>query len=307
MCNTCGQIKCCCDSPTRYNGPAIPDVGIEPGTPYDSVIQQLAEFVSDIEFEDGVGISNIAWTSNSGGQPQGTQGTTDTYTVTLTDNSTYTLPVTNGADGIDGIDGVDGVGISNIAWTSNSGGQPQGTQGTTDTYTITLTDASTYNFVVTNGADGTNGIDGAETIFVNIPERASVTDPELIATIDASWFTTDGDTLDIECITTQGSSGGGTFEMTGIPTGNSPSVLYASHTYDNVTPTIGTIHIRLVKQGTDMKGSIKFSGVPDVFVYTDITIPDFIGSGSYDLGFNTTAAAEDSRFKELVIKRSKKV
>ena len=154
MCNTCGQTRCCCDSPTRYNGPDIPDVGIETGTPYDAVIQLLGEFVSDIEFEDGVGISGIAWASNSGGQPQGTQGTTDTYTITLTDNSTYDFVVTNGADGIDG------VGISNIAWTSNSGGQPQGTQGTTDTYTITLTDASTYNFVVTNGADGNNGVYG---------------------------------------------------------------------------------------------------------------------------------------------------
>ena len=64
------------------------------------------------------------------------------------------LPGTNGTDGTDG---TDGVGIQNIAWTSNSGGQPQGTEGTTDTYTITLTDATTYNFLVTNGADGASG------------------------------------------------------------------------------------------------------------------------------------------------------
>jgi hypothetical protein len=56
----------------------------------------------------------------------------------------------------------------NIAWTSNSGGQPQGTQGTTDTYTITLSDASTYNFLVTNGSDGaaTNS-DYGKTLFVD--------------------------------------------------------------------------------------------------------------------------------------------
>jgi hypothetical protein len=50
-----------------------------------------------------------------------------------------------------------GVGIASIAWTSNSGAQPQGTQGTTDTYTITYTNATTATFVVTNGADGTDG------------------------------------------------------------------------------------------------------------------------------------------------------
>lgn len=62
-----------------------------------------------------------------------------------------------GPQGDPGTDGTDGVGITDISWTSNSGGQPQGTQGTTDTYTVTLTDASTYNFVVTNGADGVTG------------------------------------------------------------------------------------------------------------------------------------------------------
>lgn len=41
--------------------------------------------------QDGVGISNIAKT--------GTSGLVDTYTITLTDNSTYTFTVTNGKDG----------------------------------------------------------------------------------------------------------------------------------------------------------------------------------------------------------------
>lgn len=50
-----------------------------------------------------------------------------------------------------------GKGISSIVWTSNDGAQPQGTQGTTDTYTITYTDATTATFIVTNGSDGTNG------------------------------------------------------------------------------------------------------------------------------------------------------
>jgi hypothetical protein len=56
------------------------------------------------------------------------------------------------------VPGPTGNGISNVAWTSNSGGNPQGTAGTTDTYTITYTDASTNTFIVTNGANGANGI-----------------------------------------------------------------------------------------------------------------------------------------------------
>lgn len=46
-----------------------------------------------------------------------------------------------------------GVGIANIEKT--------GTEGLVDTYTITLTDDSTYTFTVTNGKNGTNGKDGA--------------------------------------------------------------------------------------------------------------------------------------------------
>lgn len=61
-----------------------------------------------------------------------------------------------GVQGIQGIQGIQGNGVVSTAWTSNSGTQPQGTQGTTDTYTITFTDATTDTFTVYNGANGTN-------------------------------------------------------------------------------------------------------------------------------------------------------
>ena len=89
-----------------------------------------------------------------------------TFTFVYSDGTVFTTsdltgpigPIgPEGPQGPPGTNGTDGVGIDNIAWTSNSGGQPQGTQGTTDTYTITLTDISTYTFEVTNGADGTSG------------------------------------------------------------------------------------------------------------------------------------------------------
>jgi hypothetical protein len=90
-------------------------------------------------------------------------------TVTLDNGMTFTstdLTGPQGAPGIQGDPGVNGtngtngdngVGIEHITWTSNSAGQPQNTEGTTDTYTITLTDATTYVFTVYNGADGASG------------------------------------------------------------------------------------------------------------------------------------------------------
>lgn len=76
----------------------------------------------------------------------------DTNTVTFvwtdTDGTSKTSTMTV-VDGTDGTDGTDGVGIVSIAKTS--------TVGKVDTYTITLSDGSTYDFTVTNGSGGTGG------------------------------------------------------------------------------------------------------------------------------------------------------
>jgi hypothetical protein len=55
----------------------------------------------------------------------------------------------DGTDGDDGAPGTNGVGISNIERTSGDG-----SPGTTDTYTITLSNSATETFSVYNGADG---------------------------------------------------------------------------------------------------------------------------------------------------------
>lgn len=57
-----------------------------------------------------------------------------------------------GVPGTDGSDGAPGIGIDSITRTSGDG-----SPGTTDTYTITYTDASTSTFDVYNGADGSGG------------------------------------------------------------------------------------------------------------------------------------------------------
>lgn len=114
----------------------------------------------------GTGIESI--TNNGDG----------TFTILLTNGETHITDDFTGPQGIqgpqgdpgtngtNGTNGVDGVGIQSIAWTSNSGGQPQGTQGTTDTYTITMTDATTYVFLVTNGADGAPGTPGTSITWI---------------------------------------------------------------------------------------------------------------------------------------------
>lgn len=50
--------------------------------------------------------------------------------------------------------GATGNGVSSFVWYSNSGGDPQGTPGTTDTYRMTFTDGTYADVLVTNGADG---------------------------------------------------------------------------------------------------------------------------------------------------------
>lgn len=58
-------------------------------------------------------------------------------------------PGTPGTNGTDGVDGDDGRSIASVLRTSGTGAP-----GSTDTYTITYTDATTSTFQVYNGADG---------------------------------------------------------------------------------------------------------------------------------------------------------
>lgn len=71
----------------------------------------------------------------------GTSGLVDTYTVMMTNADTFTFSVTNGR------------GVSSIAKTSTS--------GLVDTYTVTYNDSTTSTFTVTNG----NGISSSEVSY----------------------------------------------------------------------------------------------------------------------------------------------
>lgn len=66
----------------------------------------------------------------------------------------------DGVDGKDGADGKDGNSIQSIDRTAGNGAP-----GTTDTYTVTLTDGSTSTFDVYNGADGTGAGDMTATVY----------------------------------------------------------------------------------------------------------------------------------------------
>ena len=62
----------------------------------------------------------------------------------------------DGVNGKDGTNGKDGVGISKIEKT--------GTNGNVDTYSISLTDGTVYDFTVTNGVNGKDGANGKDGI-----------------------------------------------------------------------------------------------------------------------------------------------
>ena len=95
----------------------------------------------------GVGIKEIALKSSS--------ETGNTYTVTMTDGKTYDFTSPRGPAGKDGddghtpekgvdyVDGEDGVGIADVTLKSSD--------KTGNTYTITLTNNQTYDFVAPAG------------------------------------------------------------------------------------------------------------------------------------------------------------
>lgn len=103
-------------------------------------------------------------------------GTTETSTLDVMNgvNGTDGKDGKNGAKGAkgdpgqsgqDGINGQDGIGISKIEKTK--------TEGLVDTYTITFTDGSTFNYDVTNGKNGKDG-SGSSTSEENVIESIKV-------------------------------------------------------------------------------------------------------------------------------------
>ena len=82
------------------------------------------------------------------------EGNRVTFSWTGTDGTieTSTMIVENGIDGNNGANGADGVGVSKI--------EKINTVGLVDTYRITFTDNTTYDYSVTNGQKGEQGIQG---------------------------------------------------------------------------------------------------------------------------------------------------
>lgn len=126
------------------------------------VIEEILKRLDDLEEnggggsgspgQDGVGIEKIEKT--------GTQGLVDTYTITLTNSSTYTFTVTNGQDGTPGAKGDPGQ-----AATIQIGTVTTGEPGTAASVTNSGTaNAVILDFVIPKGAQGDNSSGGGLTV-----------------------------------------------------------------------------------------------------------------------------------------------
>jgi len=128
------------------NGLAALDTGkLDAAELASAVSEALAQAAdSDFKGEAGVGITGIALTSGSGAP-----GTRDTYTISLSDGSSYTFSVYNGADGSGGSgSGGNSVGVS--AAEINDDGH----------LIITLSDGSAIDAGKARGEEGPQGARG---------------------------------------------------------------------------------------------------------------------------------------------------
>lgn len=142
---------------------------------------------------DGVGISVIAKTS--------TVGLVDTYTITLTNGTTATFTVTNGANGTDGQPGAAGA-KGDTGETGNGIASITGptTVGLVDTYTITYTNGDSTTFSITNGANGTDGQPGTNgTNGISVSAATINSSGHLILTLSNG--------VDIDCGVAKGADG----------------------------------------------------------------------------------------------------
>lgn len=149
--------------------------------------------------DKGDGVTSVTWTSNSGGEPQGTPGTTDTYTAYVGSTSVGTFAVRNGADSLNGLPAGGSIGQLlaksgaddyDAAWTSLYTDTTNGywkirtwVDGTKEAW-YTKTEA----FACTNGY-GALYINGVNTVTATIPsEFSSVTHCQLTGNSATNGF-----------------------------------------------------------------------------------------------------------------------
>lgn len=96
---------------------ALIDAKLDSSKLAEAINAALSDAKASGEFDgsDGRGIKSIARTSGNGAA-----GTTDTYTITYTDNTTSTFTVVNGKDGTNGTNGQRGTGILKVTTTPTS-------------------------------------------------------------------------------------------------------------------------------------------------------------------------------------------
>lgn len=109
--------------------------------------------------DTGNGIQDIVFKESSLGETFGIPGAKDTYTVNFTNGTNHDIIITNG---IDGQNGNDGNGIRSVVFKESSIGTEPGIEGAIDTYTITFTDNTTYDFQIKNGSKGNKGDKGED-------------------------------------------------------------------------------------------------------------------------------------------------
>lgn len=174
---------------------------------------------------DGIGITSI--TDNGNG----------TFTILMSDGSSFISPDYEGPQGIQGIQGIQG----------DPG--PQGDPGT----------------------NGTNGINGTTLLYTLTQKQFSVDDPDVSMLIPTSNLAINGDTLKLTFVCHVNDSTSGVFNITNIPSSGLPDqetilalVLAKEYT--------GLVEIVLTKEDTNLKG---YCFVTDSGLTTDIQIEKF--------------------------------
>ena len=146
---------------------------------FNAAIYALSKKYTDNTTDALGGVKGAPATIKSITEIDGGHRVTFEWTGTSGKKETSTLDVMNGVNGKNGKDGIgvkgdpgtngsdgaDGIGITSVAKTK--------TEGLVDTYTITFTDGSTFNYDVTNGKDGKDG-SGSSTGEENVIESIKV-------------------------------------------------------------------------------------------------------------------------------------
>ena len=202
-----------------------------------------------------------------------------------------------GCEGVTYPNGSDGIGITSI--TDNEDG----------TFTILMSDGSSFispSYTGPTGATGptgptgANGINGTTILFSQVARKFAVTNAPTTFNLDPSYFPNVGDSFKISFIHRVINTGCNLI-VTSTADGGSPESILNDSYEGNRTAKVEILLTKSDIEPNTLKGYVLITSTDGNFVYSGITVSDFLTATSNVISIDTDSSVEDSWYESVTV------